>query len=158
MNRLPFILERWKGAVSLAILAREKEIVFLADKLSRYITLSRVVLTIYVMKTITDQNTPYYVLRDGRHKKYYDGFYPVNTMRDLSIESITTTHCLVSDADMFPSDAMESSIDEYAEVLSNYRNILTIPLFDYSDGPSLRPCYRAGECGALYSFARRTES
>ena len=142
----------------MAILAREKEIVFLADKLSRYITLSRVVLTIYVMKTITDQNTPYYVLRDGRHKKYYDGFYPVNTMRDLSIESITTTHCLVSDADMFPSDAMESSIDEYAEVLSNYRNILTIPLFDYSDGPSLRPCYRAGECGALYSFARRTES
>ena len=95
MNRLPFILERWKGAVSLTILAREKEIVFLADKLSRYITLSRVVLTIYVMKTITDQNTPYYVLRDGRHKKYYDGFYPVNTMRDLSIESITTTHCLV---------------------------------------------------------------
>lgn len=158
MNRLPFILERWKGAVSLAILAREKEIVFLADKLSRYITLSRVVLTIYVMKTITDQNTPYYVLRDGRHKKYYDGFYPVNTMRDLSIESITTTHCLVSDADMFPSDAMESSIDEYAEVLSNYRNILTIPLFDYSDDASLRPCYRAGECGALYSFSRRVES
>ncbi len=158
MNRLPFILERWKGAVSLAILVREKEIAFLADKLSRYITLSRVVFTIYVMKTITSQNTPYYVLRDGGHKEYYGGFYPVNTMRDLSIESITTTHCLVSDADMFPSDELESGIDEYAEVLSNYRNILTIPLFDYSDGPSQRPCYRAGECGALYSFARRAES
>lgn len=142
----------------MAILAREREIVLLADKLSRYITLSRVVFTIYIMKTITDQNTPYYVLQDGRHKKYYDGFYPVNTMRDLSIESITTTHCLVSDADMFPSDAMESGIYEYAEVLSNYRNILTIPLFDYSNNPSLWSCNRAGECGALYSFVRRAGS
>ena len=124
MNRLPFLLNRWKGAISLSILVKESEIELLADRVLEYAGLGRIVFTVYVTKTITSNTIPFYVQQNGTHLNYPNGFYPINTLRNLAIESISTTHLLIADTDVFPSMGLESSINEYAEVLSDHHNMI----------------------------------
>ena len=90
------------------------------------------------------------MLADGTHLNYPEGFYPINTLRDLAIESISTTHLLVADMDVFPSMGMESSINEYAEVLRDHHNLIALTLFGYKKHPSLDRCYSEGVCDELY--------
>ena len=141
MNRLPFILRRWKGAISLSILVKESEVESLADRILECAGLRRIVFTVYVTKTITNNAIPFYVLADGTHLDYPEGFYPINTLRDLAIESISTTHLLVADMDVFPSMGLESSINEYAEVLRDHHNMIALTLFRYNNHSSLSQCY-----------------
>ena len=132
----------------MSIFAKESELSSLAHVLSQYVSTRRLVFSIYVMKGI-QTDTPFYVQQNGRHLYYPNGFYPINTLRDLAIESISTTHCLVTDVDMFPSDGLESSIDQYAEELCDHRNLVVVPTFQYKEHPSLKKCYEEGECGDL---------
>lgn len=133
----------------MSVLAKENELPTLAGILSNYSNAQRVVFSIYITKAITKNNTPFYVLPNGAHLKYPEGFYPINTMRDFAIESISTTHCLVADVDMFPSDGLESSIDAYGPKLYNHRNMIIVPTFQYSKHPLLMKCYEKGECDDL---------
>ena len=94
----------------------------LADRVLEYAGLGRIVFTVYVTKTITSNTIPFYVQQNGTHLNFPNGFYPINTLRNLAIESISTTHCLIADMDMLPSMGMESSINEYAEVLRDHHN------------------------------------
>ena len=149
MNRLPFILKRWKGAISLSVLVKESEVESLADHVLECAGLRRIVFTVYVTKTITKSTIPFYVLADGTHLNYSDGFYPINTLRNLAIESISTTHLLIADTDMFPSMGMESSINEYAEVLRDHHNMIVLTLFRYNNHSSLSQCYSEGVCDEL---------
>ena len=121
----------------------------LADRVLEYAGLRRIVFTVYVVKTITNNTIPFYVLADGTHLNYPEGFYPINTLRDLAIESISTTHLLVADTDVFPSMGMESSINEYAEVLRDHHNMIALTLFGYKKHPSLDQCYSEGVCEEL---------
>ena len=122
----------------------------LADRVLEYAGLRRIVFTVYVTKTITNNNIPFYVQQNGVYLNYSDGFYPINTLRDLAIESISTTHLLVADTDVFPSMGMESSINEYAEVLRDHHNLIALTLFRYKKHPSLDQCYSEGVCDELY--------
>ena len=149
MNRLPFILKRWKGVISLSVLVKESEVESLANRILGYAGLRRIVFTVYVTKTITKSTIPFYVLADGTHLNYPEGFYPINTLRDLAIESISTTHLLIADTDMFPSMGMESSINEYAEVLRDHHNMIALTLFRYKNHSSLSQCYSEGVCEEL---------
>ena len=149
MNRLPFILKRWKGVISLSVLVKESEVESLADHVLECAGLRRIVFTVYVTKTITNNTIPFYVLADGTHLDYPEGFYPINTLRDLAIESISTTHLLITDMDMFPSMRMESSINEYAEVLRDHHNMIALTLFRYNNHSSLSQCYSEGVCEEL---------
>ena len=80
---------------------------------------------------------------------YPEGFYPINTLRNLAIESISTTHLLVADTDVFPSMGLESSINEYAEVLRDHHNMIALTLFRYNNHSSLSQCYSEGVCEEL---------
>ena len=122
----------------------------LADRILECAGLRRIVFTVYVSKTITKSTIPFYVLADGTHLNYPEGFYPINTLRDLAIESISTTHLLVADMDVFPSMGLESSINEYAEVLRDHHNMIALTLFRYKKHPSLDRCYSEGVCDELY--------
>ena len=122
----------------------------LANRVVECAGLRRIVFTVYVTKTITHNTIPFYVKRNGRHLNYPEGFYPINTLRDLAIESISTTHLLVADTDMFPSMGLESSINEYAEVLSDHHNMIALTLFRYNNHSSLSRCYSEGVCEELY--------
>ena len=121
----------------------------LAERILEYAGLRRIVFTVYVVKTITSNTIPFYVLADGTHLNYPEGFYPINTLRDLAIESISTTHLLVADTDVFPSMGLESSINEYAKVLRDHHNMIALTLFRYSNHPSLSQCYSEGVCDEL---------
>ena len=122
----------------------------LADHVLECAGLRRIMFTVYVTKTITSSTIPFYVLADGTHLNYPEGFYPINTLRDLAIESISTTHLLVADTDVFPSMGLESSINEYAEVLRDHHNMIALTLFGYKKHPSLDRCYSEGVCDELY--------
>ena len=121
----------------------------LADRVLEFAGLGRIVFTVYVTKTITN-TIPFYVQQNGSHLNYPNGFYPINTLRNLAIESISTTHLLVADMDMFPSMGLESSINEYAEVLRDHHNMIALTLFGYKKHPSLDRCYSEGVCDELY--------
>ena len=121
----------------------------LADRVLEYAGLGRIVFTVYVTKTITSNTIPFYVLADGTHLNYPNGFYPINTLRDLAIESISTTHLLVADMDVFPSMGLESSINEYAEVLRDHHNMIALTLFRYKNHSSLSQCSSEGVCEEL---------
>ena len=60
--------------------------------------------------------------------------YPVNHLRNLAVEQVTTTHMVVMDVDFLPSDALESIIqNETIRTLlaSDYKHALVIPAFEY---------------------------
>ena len=121
----------------------------LADRILECAGLGRIVFTVYVTKTITSSTIPFYVQPNGSHLNYSEGFYPINTLRDLAIESISTTHLLVADTDVFPSMGLESSINEYAEVLRDHHNMIALTLFRYKKHPALSQCYSEGVCDEL---------
>ena len=121
----------------------------LADHVLECAGLRRIVFTVYVVKTITSNTIPFYVLANRTHLNYPEGFYPINMLRDLAIESISTTHLLIADTDMFPSMGMESSINEYAEVLRDHHNMIALTLFRYNNHSSLSQCYSEGVCEEL---------
>ena len=156
LNRLPYVLRRWKGAISLAVYITEEELSSLEEIILVHAHHSRIVFTAYIVKAITPSNTPFYTLPNGNHLSYPNGFYPVNTMRDLAIESISTTHCFVVDADMFPSDTIESSINQYRNVLSDHHNMIVVSSFEYRKRPSLAKCFSEGDCDVtlLWLFYR----
>ena len=129
---------------------KESEVESLANRILGCAGLGRIVFTVYVTKTITSSTIPFYVLADGTHLNYPEGFYPINTLRDLAIESISTTHLLVADTDVFPSMGLESSINEYAEVLRDHHNMIALTLFRYNNHSSLSRCYSEGVCEELY--------
>ena len=113
--------------------------------------------TVCVTKTITKSNIPFYVQQNGSHLNYPDGFYPINTLRDLAIESISTTHLLITDMDMLPSMGMESSINEYADVLRDHHNMIVLTSFQYKKHPSLDRCYSEGVCEELCAMKNYAE-
>ena len=121
----------------------------LAARVLEYAGLGRIVFTVYVTKTITSNTIPFYVQQNGTHLNYPNGFYPINTLRNLAIESISTTHCLIADMDMLPSMGLESSINEYAEVLRDHHNMIVLTLFRYNNHSSLSQCYSEGVCDEL---------
>ena len=128
---------------------KEAQIEEAAAKIQRFMKKSKLVFTIYIQKVITEKNTPYYSFPNGEKKFFPRGMYPVNIMRDLSIESITTTHYLLTDVDVFLSSGIQSTIDSYSDLLQNHRNFVVLPLFEYANTTVIQRCYDDGVCGAL---------
>ena len=149
VTRLPYIFERWKGAVSIGIMIKESEIEEAAKMIQRFMKKSMLVFTIYIQKTITESNTPYYSYPDGKKQYYPNGTYPVNIMRDLSIESITTTHYMLTDVDVFLSKSIQSTIDSYSDILRDHHNLVVLPLFEYRNSSVIQKCFKDGVCGQL---------
>ena len=57
--------------------------------------------------------------------------FPINLLRDLTIESISTSHYLVIDVDIFLSERIYDRINSYGHWLQDERLILLLPLFGY---------------------------
>lgn len=60
-----------------------------------------------------------------------DNLYPINELRDLAIESIATTHYLLLDADVFPSNDLYHVIKFNHLLLENHSNCLLLEVFEY---------------------------
>ena len=68
---------------------------------------------------------------------YFDkGLYPYNVLRNIGIESISTTHYLLVDIDVFPSTNLYDSFMRQADLLSDPSNVVLFQLFQYTNAPA----------------------
>ena len=130
MDRFPYILQRWNGPISVAFFVTEAQVAELAEILAEY-SGRNILFTVYVQKDITNQNTPWHVLSYGKKQFYPKGMYPINLLRDLTIESISTSHYLVIDVDIFLSATTFDNLKKYKPLLKDERHVLLFPLFSY---------------------------
>ena len=64
------------------------------------------------------------------HSSVDNGTYPINTLRNLAIRSVTTTHFVVLDVDLWPSSSLHDSIlSSPSSLLRSKYAALVIPAF-----------------------------
>ena len=102
VNRIPFHLQRWNGPIIIVVFMSMKEIDTAWTLLSQYEN-PNLEFILYVVDTT--EVTPYFIESSDPFEVQYtnETFYPLNLLRDIGIESITTTHFMVVDGDLFLS-------------------------------------------------------
>ena len=153
IDRFPFLLHRWNGAISICIVLSESEVNELDEKLRPFLNRG-IVFTFYIAKEYPDHQYHGYYIRDkekGIVRNFTTMIYPVNLARDLAIESISTTHYLFIDCDFFTSDTIYSNIRSFASVLSKPKTVLLIPTFQVNK-KILKKCRDMDTCELLYSI------
>ena len=149
MDRIPYLIKRWKRDISIAVFLEEKDISQLESAITKFTSLKRIVFSFYIRKAITPSNTPYY-RKDKTNVKYFDnGLYPMNIMRDMAIETVETTHYLLLDIDTFISTTLEQDIESNKHFLNNHFNTLVFQIFQFSKAVNQTICRLSGDCGYL---------
>lgn len=97
---MKYLLQRWKGPMSIACLIQMDEFVSFVKSISPYFGLP---ITFSVYVPLKPHNSSYFIEGNGKRMVFPSTLYPVNLLRDLAIESIRTTHYLNIDADLFVS-------------------------------------------------------
>lgn len=133
----------------MALFVKEEEVNKLKGFLRSVQYERRLVITFYVRKRITPNSIPFYVKENTKRVKYPTGFYPINTLRDLSIESISTTHYVVIDSDTFVSTTLSEGIQANQRLLMNHKNAFLLPLFEYGILPQWDVCLTDNDCDEL---------
>lgn len=82
-------------------------------------------------------------------REFPEGIYPMNILRDLSIESIHSTHYLLIDIDIFISETLFDSIEQNRQFLNNHYNILVFQSFQFTRYVNKTECYATGNCSNL---------
>ena len=90
---------------------------------------------------------------------YYQNCYVINELRNLAIETIQTSHFIIVDGDgliscnyfdkMLPLATMEDNLKSYIPLLSNEKEILLFPLFQFSSEYH-KVCRYKGQCKEAY--------
>ena len=127
INRYPYLLKRWKGPIVSVFIIQEIEFRALMEFILQQTR--SILFNIYIIPTYTI--TPF--IYQGKHKYYMpNGIYPFNVLRDIGIESITTTHYLLLDIDVFPSRNLYDDILNNKQILYDYNSVLLLQLFQYA--------------------------
>ena len=93
--------------MSIACFIQQDEFASFAESISAYFGLP---ITFIVYIPMTSKGASYYIRNNGTRKVFNTTLYPVNLLRDLSIESIQTTHYMNIDADLFVSSLDSDSL------------------------------------------------
>ena len=119
-------MKRWRGPISTVLFIEENQLrdvaAFILQQ-KRY----NVIYSLYIRHT-SSSNIPY-VARKGKRVYYVNGIYPTNTLRNIGIESILTSHYLLLNIDTIPSINIYDSILENTRLLQNHKNVLLLPVF-----------------------------
>lgn len=75
----------------------------------------------------------------------------MNILRDMSIESIDTSHYVAVDVDVFFSFTLEDDINSQRALLTNPYNILLIPLLEMINTRSVLNCKATDVCEQVYA-------
>ena len=151
LDRMPFVLQRWNGSLSLSFFLHENEVSKLDETLSPFLY-DRITYTFYIVKTVTNEaDSPYYVknMKRGTFIMFNQPIFPLNTLRDLAIESIDTTHYLLIDIDFFTSSTLYSNLYSYKSILEQANSVVLLPTFT-TEQKKLTRCRRNNTCKALY--------
>lgn len=156
---MEYLLQRWKGPMSIACLIQMDEYVSFVKSISPYFGLP---ITFSVYVPLEPRNSSYFIEGNGTRMLFPSTLYPVNLLRDLAIESIHTTHYMNIDADLFISstfpsfslwiDTIEQSIQYNHNILQDERNVLLLLSFKVKDNYYINRCRTKGiGCKTMYS-------
>ena len=152
VDRLPFLISRWGGLISLAVFLDESELPRLFNALNSFTSQRRIVFSFYVRKQITPSIIPTFIASGSRTLSFKDGIYPMNILRDMAIESIETTHYVLLDIDIFTSSTLGQDIMKNRALLNDHHNILLIPLFEMINTKEVLDCKSTGSCVHMYAL------
>ena len=98
-DRLPYHLDRWKGPISIAIQINEEELEELYDFISP-IQRNNIRFSFYIVQKPLVKNQPRctFITMNGESLSLPNCFV-YNVLRNLAIETITTSHFLLVDGD-----------------------------------------------------------
>ena len=136
--------------ISLAVFLDESELPRLHSALNAFTFQHRVIFSFYIRKRILKSTLPTFVAHKYRKQYYRDGIYPMNILRDMSIESIDTSHYVLLDIDVFISTSLGQDIDRNRKLLDDPHNILLIPLFMTTHTKRGVNCKAGGACSHMY--------
>ena len=147
IDRIPFLLQRWKHQICLSILLTEKEIPQVAGAIKNFSKTKQIIFILYILKELP--NVPfrsiYYNTYGADH--FNQTVFPINLLRDLAIESIDTSHFVITDIDAFPSKTLYSSLRAHTKLLTNEKAVVLIKTFRMNaEGINLRMCFKKGIC------------
>ena len=127
-NRLPYLLKRWKHEIVLAIAVKESELAQVGTLINAYNDYKQIAFVIYVIREL---NTYFKSIFYDDSGPIYSNktIFPINLLRDLSIESIDTTHYFICDIDAFPSETLYDSIALHNETLHDQKAVFVLKLF-----------------------------
>ncbi|KAK8800225.1 hypothetical protein WA171_004860 [Blastocystis sp. BT1] len=136
IDRLPYHLARWKELKVILVMITQMELQEAWTKLAAFKESS----LRFILYVVDPQFTPYFinttdpwtVLQRTRP------FYSLNLFRDIAIESITTTHFLMIDGDVFVSADTMKDIERQKSILTRFDTFLILPLFS----PTVAKRYR----------------
>ena len=149
INRIPYLLERWKGRIVLSFFMTENDILKIDQLLQPYLN-SRIDFVFYVVKYLDiNGNYGYYIDGKGEKVLFNEPIFPLNLMRDLSIESIKTTHYLLIDIDFFISSTFYTTLNSNKRILERENSVILIPTFVTAKS-KLLSCREENNCESLY--------
>lgn len=146
MDRLPYMLERWAGPMSLSLYLKEYQIGMIDTVLSPYLN-SQITWSFYVVKEVHSSVYATYVNNDVKNdtSSFKSPIFPINLVRDLAIESVETTHFLVADIDFFISKTLRDNLQSCSHVLRKQNVILLLPTFSMNKR-LLDSCRQSNTC------------
>ena len=103
LSYMPFLVERWKGYFSLAIIASEDELKTVDSFLKNYASLPNFRVTVYIVLSDAQRNYVVYT-RDPNHKRMFNRrVFPINLLRDYALNNAETSHVMLLDMDLWPT-------------------------------------------------------
>lgn len=136
--------------ISLAVFLDESELPRLHSALNAFTTQHRVIFSFYIRKRITPSTIPVFFTADKKNIYFPNGIFPMNILRDMSIESVDTSHYVAIDVDVFMSMTLERDIDSQRALLTNHHNILLIPLLEMINTKEVLNCKATDACEQVY--------
>lgn len=111
MNRLEYLLSRWKHNISLALFIRYNEFKSTLKYLGNsFKNTSNIVCSFYI--PYERDNASYYIKADRSRVYFPEKLYPMNILRNIAIEQIVTSHFLYIDIDFFISGNISTEISK----------------------------------------------
>ena len=137
--------------ISLGVFLDESELPRLHSALNAFTSQHRVIFSFYVRKQITPSSIPVFFTANKKNIYFPSGIFPMNILRDMSIESIDTSHYVAVDVDVFFSFTLEDDIERNRKLLDDQNNILLIPLFEMINTRSVLNCKATDACEQVYA-------
>ena len=137
--------------ISLGVFLDESELPRLHSALNAFTSQHHVIFSFYVRKRITPSSIPVFFTADKKNIYVPSGIFPMNILRDMSIESIDTSHYVAVDVDVFFSFTLEDDIERNRKLLDDQNNILLIPLLEMINTRSVLNCKATDVCEQVYA-------
>ena len=122
-------LKQWEGPVSTVLFIEQNELKSAASLIMKH-NRTNLIYSLYILPK--EPSPPYRIIK-GERREYASPLYPINELRDLGIESIVTTHYLLLDLSVTLADNTYQAIQKNKVQLSNYKNILLLPILQQSN-------------------------